>query len=246
MAIAYLDSDAPVVMRMRWSDVTGGQARRALVGPDHSHVRVCCLVRTRRAHPVCAREQGRDMQAHKRVPSRMPFLSAERGVCGVRSLDVPALQHVSTRVLQAFLTSLEVDQSGAPPTPFVRIALADGDESNACEVHAPVLLPPKSRAQLSGTHFSLRGKVIENGLLLDLPLPVSFPPLRAPTAVALFDVSLKVLSSPSCRSACHARFTRCMSRRPLSLGLPSTRARAIRGMSRRDVAAAVSSHPQAK
>ena len=140
MAIAYLDSDAPVVMRMRWSDVTGGQARRALVGPDHSHVRVSCLVRTRRAHPDRAREQGRDMQAHKRVPSRTPFLSAERGVCGVRSLDGPALQHVSTRVLQAFLTSLEVDQSGAPPTPFVRTALADGDESNACEVRAPCAL----------------------------------------------------------------------------------------------------------
>ena len=139
MAIAYLDSDAPVVMRMPWSDVTGGQARRALVGPDHSHVRVSCLVRTRRAHPVRAREQGRDMQAHRRVLSRTPFLSAECGVCGVRSLDGPALQHVSTRVLQAFLTSLEDDQSGAPPTPFVRTALADGDESNACEVRAPVL-----------------------------------------------------------------------------------------------------------
>jgi hypothetical protein len=44
------------------------------------------------------------------------------------------------------------------------------------------------------TFFSSRGKVIENGLLLDLPLPALFPPLRAATAVALFDVSLKVLS----------------------------------------------------
>ena len=71
------------------------------------------------------------------------FRNAERGVGvgaaggrGARSLDGPALQHVSTRVLQAFLTSLQDDQSGGPPTPFVRTALVDGDESDACEVRA--------------------------------------------------------------------------------------------------------------